>query len=154
MGLRSRNLWRLYRREGYGLLGMVRETLAVIAQEMDAVRPRTDRHAGKNLIPAATDPALPDAELGICLDRALPGMCFFWDVVPSAVTRAEAAGADGLNIQPTGPGDPQFGGRRTWHRSHGKSTQPDPARGHRPARGWSADWMQDRFTLAHDHRRH
>ena len=45
-----------------------------------------------NLIPAATDPALLDAELGTCLDLGVPAMCFFWDVVPSAVARAKAAG--------------------------------------------------------------
>ena len=77
---------------GYGILGMVRETPAFIAQEIDAVRARTDRPFAVNLIPAATDPALLDAELGTCLDRAVPAMCFFWDVVPSAVARAKAAG--------------------------------------------------------------
>lgn len=77
---------------GYGILGMVRETPALIAQEIDAVRARTNRPFAVNLIPAATDPALLDAELGTCLDRAVPAMCFFWDVVPSAVARAKAAG--------------------------------------------------------------
>ena len=66
---------------GYGILGMVRVTPAFIAQETDAVRARTDRPFAVNLIPAATDPALLDAELGTCLDRAVPAMCFFWDVV-------------------------------------------------------------------------
>ncbi len=77
---------------GYGILGMVRETPALIAQEIDAVRAKTDRPFAVNLIPAATDPALLDAELGTCIDRAVPAMCFFWDVVPSAVARAKAAG--------------------------------------------------------------
>ncbi len=77
---------------GYGILGMVRETPALIAQEIDAVRARTARPFAVNLIPAATDPALLDAELGICFDRAVPAMCFFWDVVASAVARAKAAG--------------------------------------------------------------
>ncbi|MDQ1850083.1 nitronate monooxygenase [Gemmobacter fulvus] len=77
---------------GYGILGMVRETPQLIAQEIAAVRSRTDRPFAVNLIPAATDPALLDAELGICLDLGAPAMCFFWDVVPAALTRAKAGG--------------------------------------------------------------
>lgn len=77
---------------GYGILGMVRESPDLIAQEIDAVRAQTDRPFAVNLIPAATDPVLLDAELGACFDRAVPAMCFFWDVVPSAVARAKAAG--------------------------------------------------------------
>ena len=77
---------------GYGILGMVRETPQLIAEEIAAVRARTDRPFAVNLIPAATDPVLLDAELGICLDLGVPAMCFFWDVVPAAVARAKSAG--------------------------------------------------------------
>ncbi|MEO6609389.1 MAG: nitronate monooxygenase [Aestuariivirga sp.] len=77
---------------GYGILGMVRESPELIAVEIDAVRARTNRPFAVNLIPAATDPALLDAELGVCIDRNVPAMCFFWHVVPSALTRAKAAG--------------------------------------------------------------
>ena len=77
---------------GYGILGMVRETPQLIAEEIAAVRARTARPFAVNLIPAATDPALLDAELGVCLDLGVPAMCFFWDVVPAAVARAKAAG--------------------------------------------------------------
>ena len=77
---------------GYGILGMVRESAAFIGQEIDAVRAKTSRPFAVNLIPAATDPALLEAELQACFDRAVPAMCFFWDVVPSAVARAKAAG--------------------------------------------------------------
>ena len=77
---------------GYGILGMVRESTEFIAQEIDAVRARTDRPFAVNLIPAATDPGLLDAELGTCLDRGVAAMCYFWDVVPSAVARAKKAG--------------------------------------------------------------
>lgn len=77
---------------GYGILGMVRETPQLIAQEIAAVRSRTDRPFAVNLIPAATVPALLDAELGICLDLGVPAMCYFWDVVPAAVARAKAGG--------------------------------------------------------------
>lgn len=77
---------------GYGILGMVRETPELIAQNIAAVRAKTDRPFAVNLIPSATDPKLLDAELGTCLDLGIPAMCFFWDVVPAAVARAKAAG--------------------------------------------------------------
>ncbi len=77
---------------GYGILGMVRESPALIGQEIDAVRAKTSRPFAVNLIPAATDPVLLDAELQVCFDRKVPAMCFFWDVVPSAIAKAKAAG--------------------------------------------------------------
>lgn len=77
---------------GYGILGMVREPPALIGAEIDAVRARTTRPFAVNLIPAATDPVLLQAELAVCFDRAVPAMCFFWDVVPEAVAQAKAAG--------------------------------------------------------------
>ncbi len=77
---------------GYGILGMVRESPELIAQSIAEVRAQTDRPFAVNLIPAATDAALLDAELGTCLDLGVPAMCFFWDVVPAAVKRAKAAG--------------------------------------------------------------
>jgi nitronate monooxygenase len=77
---------------GYGILGMVRESPEFIGAEIDAVRAATDRPFAVNLIPAGTESGLFDRELGTCLDRAVPAMSFFWDVVPSAVARAKAAG--------------------------------------------------------------
>ncbi len=77
---------------GFGILGMVRESPALIAAEIEAVRAATSRPFAVNLIPAATDPALLEAELAVCFDSHVPAMCFFWDVVPSAVARAKAAG--------------------------------------------------------------
>ena len=41
---------------GFGILGMVRETPALIAAEIAAVRARTARPFAVNLIPAATGP--------------------------------------------------------------------------------------------------
>jgi nitronate monooxygenase len=55
---------------GYGFLGMVRETPDLIAQEIDAVRTRTDGSFGVNLIPAATDPALLENELSMLFQKA------------------------------------------------------------------------------------
>lgn len=91
---------------GYGILGMVRETPQLIAQEIAAVRAHTDRPFAVNLIPAATVPALLDAELGICIDLGVPAMCFFWDVVPAALARAKAA--DCLVLHQVGSLDAAF----------------------------------------------
>ncbi|HMQ91676.1 MAG TPA: nitronate monooxygenase [Amaricoccus sp.] len=44
-----------------------------------------------NLIPAATDPALLDAQIACCLDLGVEAFSFFWDVVPKAVERVKAA---------------------------------------------------------------
>lgn len=77
---------------GFGCLGMVREPPALIAREIAAVRARTDRPFGVNLIPAATDRALFDEELAVCIEARVPAMVFFWDVVPEAVERAKAGG--------------------------------------------------------------
>lgn len=77
---------------GYGFLGMVRESPALIAAEIAAVRARTDRPFGVNLIPAATDAALLEAELAVCLEQRVHSLCFFWDVDAAAVARAKEAG--------------------------------------------------------------
>src|SRR5690606_1961020 len=65
---------------GYGFLGMVRETPELIAGEIKAVRARTNGMFGVNLIPSATDPALFEAELAVCLEHHVHSLCFFWDV--------------------------------------------------------------------------
>lgn len=76
----------------YGFLGMVRESPELIAREIDAVRARTDRPFGVNLIPAATDPSLLAAELAVCFEKKVHSLCFFWDVHRDVVSRAKAAG--------------------------------------------------------------
>ena len=77
---------------GYGFLGMVRETPDLIAREIDAVRARTDGPFGVNLIPAATDPDLLEAELSVCLKKRVHSLCFFWDVHADVVAIVKAAG--------------------------------------------------------------
>jgi nitronate monooxygenase len=77
---------------GFGLLGMVREPAALIEREIAAVRARTHRPFGVNLIPAATDPKLLDEELEVCFAAKVPAMCFFWTVMPGVVARAKEAG--------------------------------------------------------------
>ena len=77
---------------GYGFLGMVREKPELIAEEIDAVRARTDGPFGVNLIPAATDQALLEAELSVCVEKRVHSLCFFWDIRPDVITRAKDAG--------------------------------------------------------------
>ena len=77
---------------GYGFLGMVREAPDLIAREIDAVRTRTNQPFGVNLIPAATDQALLEVELAVCVEKRVHSLCFFWDVHADAVAIAKAAG--------------------------------------------------------------
>lgn len=119
---------------GYGMLGMVREPVSLIEREVSALRSATDRPFAVNLIPAATDPTLLDAQISCCLDLAVPAFTFFWDVVPEAVARvkragalvlhqvgtldaarqAESAGADVLIAQGVGAGGHVHGRRPIW----------------------------------------
>ncbi|MEO8244207.1 MAG: nitronate monooxygenase [bacterium] len=77
---------------GFGCLGMVREPPGLITREIAAVRARTDAPFGVNLIPSATDPALLAEELAACFEARVETLMFFWDVFPSAVATAKAAG--------------------------------------------------------------
>jgi nitronate monooxygenase len=77
---------------GFGMLGMVRETPDLISQEVLALRALTNRPFAVNLIPAATDPALLQAEMDAALGLGVPALTFFWDPVPSAIRRAKDAG--------------------------------------------------------------
>ncbi|MDR5654643.1 NAD(P)H-dependent flavin oxidoreductase [Ruixingdingia sedimenti] len=78
---------------GYPQLGMVREDPALIAREVTALRAAMPRPFAVNLIPAATEPGLLDRQIGTCLDLGVGAFSFFWDVVPAALARVKAAGA-------------------------------------------------------------
>ena len=77
---------------GFGFLGMVREPVALIREEVQRVRARTDRKFGVNLIPAATHPELLDAQIATCIELGVPVVGLFWDVVPEVVRRLRDAG--------------------------------------------------------------
>jgi nitronate monooxygenase len=77
---------------GFGLLGMVRESPELIEREIAAVRQRTNRAFGVNLIPACTKPQLLEEELAVCFNAGVAAMCFFWDVDTQAVAKAKRAG--------------------------------------------------------------
>lgn len=77
-------------------MGMVRESPELIAREIAAVRARTNRAFGVNLIPFATAPQLLEAELAACFDAGVPALCFFWEVYPEIVARAKKRGCQVL----------------------------------------------------------
>jgi nitronate monooxygenase len=53
---------------GFSFLGMVREPVDLIRSEVAALRARGIERFGVNLIPAATDPALLEAQISACID--------------------------------------------------------------------------------------
>ena len=57
---------------GFGFLGMVRETPDFIRAEIARARERTSRKFGVNLIPAATEPELLEAELDAVIAANIP----------------------------------------------------------------------------------
>ncbi len=77
---------------GFGLLGMVRESPELIAREIAAVRQRTSKPFGVNLIPFSTDSTLLRQELAVCFEARVPAMCVFWTVFPEIVAQAKRAG--------------------------------------------------------------
>jgi nitronate monooxygenase len=77
---------------GFGFLGMVREPPELVTAEIAAVRAATDRPFGVNLIPAATDPALLEAELQACLAAKVHAVTLFWDLSVEAVKRLRGEG--------------------------------------------------------------
>lgn len=77
---------------GYGILGMVREAPSLITEEVTAMQAATDKPFAVNLIPAATEPRLLEAQLACCLDLGVTAFSFFWDVIPHVVERVKQAG--------------------------------------------------------------
>ncbi len=78
---------------GYPTLGMVRESPELIASEVTALRAATDRDFAVNLIPAATDPALLDAQIEQCFALGITAFSFFWHVMPEVIARVRDRGA-------------------------------------------------------------
>ena len=77
---------------GFGFLGMVREPVRLIEAEVGRARAAGHRRFGVNLIPAATDPALLEQQLGCCIELAVPAVCLFWDLDAATVRRLRDAG--------------------------------------------------------------
>ena len=77
---------------GFGFLGMVREPVDLIRSEVAALRLQRIEHFGVNLIPAATETALLEAQISACIDLEVPVIGLFWDVPLKLVERVRAAG--------------------------------------------------------------
>ena len=77
---------------GFGFLGMVRESPEFIAAEIAAVRARTARPFGDNLIPAATRPDRLEAELRACIAAKVHTVSLFWDLSVETVKRLRGEG--------------------------------------------------------------
>jgi nitronate monooxygenase len=77
---------------GFGFLGMAREPPRLIRSEVELLRARGIERFGVNLIPAATDRALLDAQILTCIDLGVPVVSLFWDVPLKLVARLRAAG--------------------------------------------------------------
>lgn len=77
---------------GFGFLGMVRESPALIKSEVEKIRAATSCDFGVNLVPAATKPDLLNAEIATILELRMPVVALFWDIMPEVVQRLRAAG--------------------------------------------------------------
>src|SRR5450759_1016250 len=77
---------------GFGFLGMVREPPDLIRSEIARVRVATSREFGVNLIPAATDPLLLEAELEVVIADHVAAVTLFWDLQPDVVRRLRDSG--------------------------------------------------------------
>lgn len=77
---------------GFGCMGMVREPAARLRTEVEAYRLLSDRPFAINLIPAATDRDLLDAEVAECLALSVPAVALFWDLDAALVRRLKGEG--------------------------------------------------------------
>jgi len=77
---------------GFGFLGMVREPVDLIRAQVQALRERGVHRFGVNLIPAATDPELLEAQVAACVALGVPVVGLFWDLSAPLVQRLRAAG--------------------------------------------------------------
>lgn len=77
---------------GYAMLGMVREDPDLIEAEIGAFRAATDRPFAVNVIPAATETALLQAQIRRCLDLGVRAFSFFWDVRPEVIAQVKREG--------------------------------------------------------------
>ena len=77
---------------GFGFLGMVREPVRLIQSEVTALHGSGIERFGVNLIPAATERALLDAQVLACIELGVPVVGLFWDVPLPLVQRLRDAG--------------------------------------------------------------
>jgi nitronate monooxygenase len=76
----------------FGFLGMVREPVTRIRSEVGALRRRGLKRFGVNLIPAATDRELLEAQVSSCIALHVPVIGLFWDIPFTLIRRLRDAG--------------------------------------------------------------
>lgn len=76
----------------FGFLGMVREPVALIRQEVATLRQRGYENFGVNVIPAATSRALLDQQVETIIELRVKAVALFWDLDVSVVRRFRDAG--------------------------------------------------------------
>ncbi len=104
---------------GFGVMGMVREPVALIQREVNALRQLTSAPFAINLIPASCNKAMLDEQIAACLALDVTHFVLFWEVDTDLVRylkslgkivihqvghqrdadAAQAAGADALIVQ-------------------------------------------------------
>ncbi len=77
---------------GLGCLGLVREPVDMIREQVARLRERTDRPFAVNIIPAATDRQLLADQVQCIIELKVPVVSLFWDVNHEVVSRFLEAG--------------------------------------------------------------
>lgn len=77
---------------GFGFLGTSEAPPARLREEVLAVRAHTDRHFGAELNPAATEPALLDAQIAACIELRVPVAGLLGALSRTAVRQLREAG--------------------------------------------------------------
>jgi len=72
---------------GFGFLGMVREPVSLIKEQVQQLQQQGIRQFGVNLIPKATDPMLLEAQVNCCIELGVPVISLFWDIDTELVHR-------------------------------------------------------------------
>lgn len=76
---------------GFSFLDMLGEPPELISAELAYVRGRTGRNFGLTLTPAATPPALLEAQVQLCIELRVPVVGLFGDLAASLLARLRAA---------------------------------------------------------------
>ncbi|MBW8718518.1 MAG: nitronate monooxygenase, partial [Variovorax paradoxus] len=77
---------------GFGFLDVPEAPPARLREEVLAVRAHTDRHFGAELNPAATEPALLDAQIAACIELRVPVAGLLGALSRTAVRQLREAG--------------------------------------------------------------
>lgn len=77
---------------GFGVLGMVREPVALLEREVGRVRDAGHAAFGVNIIPAATEPELLERQIDAIIALEVPVVELFWDIDTHVVDRLRDAG--------------------------------------------------------------